>query len=327
MSLIFVDAYGLALKALDPAAWELFCALEDRILHSTAYLLSHAELTALRPAVTDSTATVSPTAALCVQPSVQSVVRDADAMGTALVASHVLQYLRGTLQAGILHTFTQKLDASATLASAQLAKDLSRVRQQVLSAQSSSSSPCYPGLVLTELSAFCQSILVLSALWMSTKFWATLSESSTLSGLVACFLRLSMPPSKDRVVDVSDLEGDFLEPRTSDALGTCTGGALDAVPMEQANVDALCLASTPPSSPLAPVPQEHRSCAEMSSIRIGSAGGREGGADGYDPISSDLLTHLMCLDNGVAEVAESLARAVEDTEIILLRCSGYTIPI
>lgn len=336
MPLTLVDAYDLALKALDPAAWELFRALKERILHSAACLLARVELTALRPAVTDSATAFSPTAASCVQPTVRSGVLDVEATDTASVAAELLRYLRETLHAGAVHTFEEGLDSPTASAPARLVKDLSRVRQQVASAQSPSSSPRCPGLVLAELSILCQTALALSALWMSTKVWATLCESSTLSAIVACFLRLSSPQGKDQTVDASYLECGTVGPVTSAERCPCTGDALDVVPMEPANADQLCLASTPRSSSLAPVLLEHRSCVETCSMQVGAAGGLEGGAacvsseiivDGYENISCGPLAPMTWLDGGVADAAESLARDIEDVEIILLRCSEYTVPV
>ncbi|KAG5485414.1 hypothetical protein LSCM4_06052 [Leishmania orientalis] len=335
MSPIFVEVYALALKALDPAAWELFGALEDRILHSAACLLSQVELAALRPAVMDGLTAGSPTVASCAHSAVTSGVRGAGATGAASVAADVLQYLRETLQAGIFSTFEMRFDSPTTSAPARLVKDLSRVRQQVASAQSPSSLRCR-GLVLAELNNLCQSVLVLSALWMSTKFWATLSETSTLSGLIACFLRLSLPSKEVATVGSAILGGGTLEPASRSEPGSSTVGASVVVPVEQANTDALCLASTPPSSPLASVPPEARSRAEMCSVRVGAASGCDGGAtrvsgervvNSCGDISLDPLAHLAWLDGDVPEAAESLARDVEDTEMILLRCSDYTIPI
>ncbi|CAG9570287.1 conserved hypothetical protein [Leishmania major strain Friedlin] len=336
MPLTLVDAYALALRTLDPAAWELFCALEDRILHSAAFLLGRVELTALRPAVKDSAAALSPTAASCVQPTVTSGVHDAEAMGIASVAAEMHRHLRETLRAGALHTFQSRPDSPTTSASARLVKDLSRVRQQVASALSPSSSPRCPGLVLAELSIVCQTVLALSALWMSTKFWATLCESTTLSALIACFLRLSSPPSKDETVAASCLERGTVGSVASAERGPCTDDAPDVVPMELANADQLCLASTPPSSFLAPVPLGHRSCAETCSAQVGAAGGLEGGAacvsseiiiNGYEDISCSPLAPMMWLDGSAADAAESLARDIEDVEIILLRCSEYAVPV
>ncbi|TPP52988.1 hypothetical protein CGC21_0700 [Leishmania donovani] len=336
MPLTLVDAYALALRTLDPAAWELFGALEDRILHSAAFLLGRVELTALRPAVKDSATALSRTAASCVQPTVTSGVRDAEGTDIASVSAEMLRYLRETLQAGAAHTFQTRLDSPTTSAPARLVKDLSRVREQVASAQSPSSSSRCPGLVLAELSILCQTVLALSALWMSTKFWATLCESSTLSALVACFLRLSSPPSKDETVAASYLQCGTVGPVASAERGPCTDDAPDVVPMEPANADQLCLASTPPSSSLAPVPLEQRSCEETCSAQAGVAGGLEGGAacvsseiiiNGYEDISCSPLAPMTWLDGNVADAAESLARDIEDVEIILLRCSEYAVPV
>ncbi|KAG5484791.1 hypothetical protein LSCM1_06617 [Leishmania martiniquensis] len=334
MSPVFVDVYALALRALDPAAWELFAALEDRILHSAACLLGHAELTALRPAVMNGVTPVSPAASSYVQPVMATAAPGAGASSATSVAAEVLQYLRKTLQAGILHTVEMTLDSPTMSAPERLVKDLSRVRQVITSAPSPSSTRC-PGLVLTELSVRSQGILVLSALWMSTKLWATLSETSTLSGLLACFLRLTFS-TKEPTVAVANLDGGTPEPASGSEPGPGKPDAPDALPVEQANTGALCLASTPPSSPLASVPPQPRWRAEISSIRLGATSQRAGDdpcgsgeriVTSCGDIALDPMAHLTSPDGGIPEAAEWLARDVEEAEMILLRCSDYIIPI
>ncbi|GET86714.1 hypothetical protein, conserved [Leishmania tarentolae] len=336
MLLTVVDAYTMALKALDPTAWELLSALEDRILHSAACLLSRVERRALRPGVTGSGATVPPTAASHVQQAMTSGMGDADEADTALVTADVLSFLRAPLQADAIQKCSTRLDFPTTSTPARLAQELSRLRQQATSAQWPSSSPRWPGLILAELSISCQIVLVLAALWISTKFWATLCESSTLSGLVACFLRLSSSLTNDPTVAASDLECGTVRSPTSAERGPCTDGALDVVLVEPAKVDQLRLASTPPSSSLPPMTLEYPSPEDVWSAQVGAAGTLEGGAacvsrdiiiDRYDNVLRSPLISRTWLDSGVADAAESLARDIEDVEMVVLRCSEYAVPI
>ncbi|KAG5510158.1 hypothetical protein JKF63_07054 [Porcisia hertigi] len=339
MASTFVDVYALALKALDHAAWEFFCELEDRILYSAACLLKNLELVALRPAVGYSSA-----AAAAVSPSSASYMKPAQGSsgtstagatgGEAWVAAGILRYVRESLQASVFHPHQTKVDSSTASAPARLAKDISRVREHLSFEQSSLSSAPLPTLVLTELSAVCQGVLVLSALWLSTKFWATISESSILSGLIAWFLRLSLPSSNERTAAGSFSEGSALKPTSNDKLRSCRGSTTAAVPIKQVDTETLCCASTPPSS--SPVHLESGWCTGVPDARVELASGREGSAaclvcehvvSDYEIRSCDPLAHLTWLDGGIAEAAEWLASDVEDTEMILLRCSDYTIPL
>jgi hypothetical protein len=188
----FVDAYAGALKSFDGNAWRLFSASQARIVNSAEQLLLGLENKALRPAV-------------CGAHLDPSVFRDAAASTTPLllsanIHSTVLSPRLGLLNqadAAALQTRPSEDGCSSCTARERLEKELTVLALQ-LDGVAVNAASCPTTCVFGRLSSLNRAVLAFTALWVCTKFWGTVSESSTLSGLVACFCRYQPPPQQQQ---------------------------------------------------------------------------------------------------------------------------------
>ncbi|KAK7193995.1 hypothetical protein NESM_000311700 [Novymonas esmeraldas] len=312
----FVDVYAQTLAVLDPATAALFTVVRERILHSAAALLGHTEVVALRRALSPTAATSS------------TDVCDAERAAVSSATAAVTLYMGDGLPASLLSGAAASGDGvTAASAPDRLLSDLRRVRQATTAGTSSSSSPppqspsptttTTAALVLTQLSPACQGLLLLSALWLSTKLWATLTDSTTLYGLASTFLRLAREGQRGHHVDP-----------------TVAGAGPDTMraphPTRRTGAEALCFTSTPPATPTAPS-RERDGQAPAVAHPVGDDDGdcltsQLVVGDG-DVLQCGALTHLLWDDGGLDDEATQLALDVENAEMILLRCSGYTIPV
>ncbi|KPI82588.1 hypothetical protein ABL78_8402 [Leptomonas seymouri] len=355
-------SYASALRSFDLNAWLLFTALQDKVVASADRLLLDLEEKALRPAVGIDDGHRSPTSEA--ERRLSSLSLASHQLPCAASSTWILHTSESRRPLEILQgvSLLSQVDADALLMrspSEKHAMTIGRRLEQELAALAGEVEGAAVDMsrvesyVFRRLGSFTQAVLALTALWMCTKLWGTVSESSTLSGLIACF---AQQRSDSQLQQNSRNE----HPAQRDGLG-------DAKADTAAHVAAILAAEAPLAAPLLPPPVEvrsaftpprtpvgdasHSSAAPLKAVRLEEATGHtpkqeiegragEGalgdysghlrasiGVDECDAWGCPLLPHPEMWYEGVSDVVDEVVRAVEDAEIVLLRCSNYSIPL
>lgn len=334
-----VDAFEAALREYDRSAWNLLTALHTRIHASAELLVRHLEKEALQPAVTgggnarDCSSSFPEASAVC---HLTSQVR-ASALCPPLPADSTASSLRVRLEK-------------------ELAALIGLSEQSSAEGEDENNAGRAASPVFLKLSPYSQAVLVVSALWMSAKLWSTVPESATLTGLLACLVRNQQQrqeivrqeeSASTAPAGPSDFSGAGASlPPAGAAGGSCTPP--NSSPQRGAVVSSTANASTPLDSVLQ---YEEKKCyhvggaEEKEKVRDGrTCTTAEEDLDGYvldalrlgdyddyygggHTISNDLLPHPAVSYEDVADAVDVLVRDVEEAEMLLLRCSDYSIPM
>lgn len=414
----FVDSYANALKTFDPSAWLLFNALRDKVVQSAEQLLQSFEQKALRPplGVADDLFPASENEEASAsaffhnsrspaQPrEAASQLRGGEIGRDGGLLSQVdggAAQLRAASNADGL-TLRERLEKELALLTQYHAHVTAAGATAPTAAASTTPASGSTASVFCQLSPPSQTVLAFTAMWMTTKFWGSVSESSTLSGLVACFIQQQQQQEEQqpwlrnlRSPMVSsgqdNREGASHTPRSElggvKAATPTRGGARLACPLslDNSGVVTVCSASTPPRSPVealssssalhaekmgaphenmtlfpatAATPMATRTSVTMGCGKVESSfaytlksKGEEEAKRGVAlPSLPDEGGQLMAALNirdyddvpgyaqllppqpamwfdGVSDLVDEIARDVEDAEIMLLRCSEYSIPV
>ena len=287
-----VDSYANALKTFDPSAWLLFNALRDKVVQSAEQLLQSFEQKALRPplGVADDFFPASETEEASAsaffhnsrspaQPrEAASQLRGGEIGRDGGLLSQVdggAAQLRAASNADGL-TLRERLERELALLTQYHAHVTAAGATAPTAAASTTPASGSTASVFCQLSPPSRTVLAFTAMWMTTKFWGSVSESSTLSGLVACFIQQQQQQeqqqqeqqqeeqqpwlSNSRSPMVSsgqdNREGALHTPRSElggvKAATPTRGGARLACPLslDNSGVVTVCSASTPPRSPV-----------------------------------------------------------------------------
>ncbi|KPA77090.1 hypothetical protein ABB37_07413 [Leptomonas pyrrhocoris] len=397
----FVTAYVGALHSFDLHTWALFTAVQDNAVRSADRLLLGVEEKALQPAVGVTSSSTTPAA---------EAERGSPAPSPSL-ASHQLPCTSASQcprKPSSEVCFLRQVDPDALHARPSAEKSavtFCQLLQQELMALGPSGedvhdrTSCVSTPVFRHLSSFSQALLAFTALWLCTKFWGTVSESSTLSGLVACFLRETQHTQQPHSDTPTPPQGHHANCEHPARKANCRGDEADAPAQAAppATSDKACgtppwpepaagvvegLAFTPPQSPVeaphhffngmrihddnptssvvltaaavAVAASEPEGTAPLKTVRLeeewkaatdtlhlesaASAGGgtlhdSDGrvfaavhvGEDGA--LDGPLLPYPQMWCDDTADPLDAVVRDVEDAEMVLLRCSDYSIPV